>query len=239
MKEPAGSLQRTLSLTLRGLAAGLLTCRNRDLDRLAATAREPGEHRVDKARDDDVEPVRLGPRLGAAVKQRRIGGGLTNVEVDLAVVFDVTVDPAAISVPERIVPAPAVGSAESPAETRAIEAPVRVVEAAISIAVTAAVKRIAGIADLAPVDAIAELHDHVRGPGVRCRLIAARLKLLRYDRRITLEFKSAIIRHSARRHDVKSLALRRRHRLVPRHDGVDGLGAGRKSECRRANCEGG
>src|SRR6476646_812852 len=78
--------------------------RNRDLHRLAAATGEAGEHRVDEARDDDVQAVGLRARLSAAVEQRRVGAGLPNVEVDLAMIFDIAVDPAAV--PEGIVPAP-------------------------------------------------------------------------------------------------------------------------------------
>ena len=66
---------------------------------------------------DDIEPVCLRSRLSAAVEQRRVGSRGTDVEVELAVIFDVGIDPAAV--PEGIVPAPA--EAAAPAEARTIE----------------------------------------------------------------------------------------------------------------------
>ena len=136
-------------------------------------------------------------------------------------VFDIAVD---VAVPERVVPAEEIGrpKAEARKEERAVE----------RIGESAAVKRILYIADLTWTDPVAELHDHVRALRIRRRRVAARLKLLRYDRGIALELEPAVVRHSPVRNDDERLPLRRRHRLVARDRARDGFGAGRKAERR-------
>src|SRR5207237_1708058 len=106
--------------TMIRLAAWLLTRRDCDLHRFTALSREAREHRVDEARDHDVQPVRLRPGLRTAVKQRRVGAGLTDVKVDLAVMFDVAVDSATATDRERIVPAHRVPAPAAPSEAPVI-----------------------------------------------------------------------------------------------------------------------
>src|SRR5206468_3046325 len=81
-----------------------LLSRNSDLHHFAAAAREAGDHRLDQARHHYVEPAGLRARLNAAGDQRGISSVLPVVEMDLAIIFDIGVDPTAV--PEGILPAP-------------------------------------------------------------------------------------------------------------------------------------
>src|SRR6478672_601697 len=136
MKGPPGFPGGPLLLSLKERRLRPVAGRNGDPDHLAAAAREAREHRFDQARNDYVEPVGFGPRLGAAVEQRLAGARAPNVEIDLAVIFDIAVDsPAAI--PERVVPAVVEGRAEA-----AIAAEARIerrAEPAVTVAAVAAV----------------------------------------------------------------------------------------------------
>src|SRR5438270_7027542 len=116
MKKPAARNAAGFPMSCP-LRPGRRPGRDGDLDHFAATAREAGEHRLDQARDHDVEPVGLRTRLGAPVEQRRVGPRSADVEVDLTVIFDIGVDPAAV--PEGVVPTPSEPAA--PAEARAVE----------------------------------------------------------------------------------------------------------------------
>src|SRR5690349_11265148 len=124
-------------------------------------------------------------------------------------IFDIAVDAAAGAVPEGIVPAPIIAAA--PAEARPAEgrAPA---EAAIAEG-PVIIERVGRVADLAAVDAVAELHDHVRALRVGRGREATGLQLLRDEPGVTLELEPAIVRHPAARHDIEGLALRGRHRL--------------------------
>src|SRR5579884_2140203 len=152
---------------------------NRDLHDLAAPPRESGEHRIDKARHEHVEAVRLRARLGTSVEQRSIRSSRPDMEVDLAVIFDVAVD--VVTIPERVVPAPEIAAAPAPAEARTEEwrAPIgspghgRI--------------RIRDIAHLPAIDSVAELHDHVGAALIRRWPVAARFQLLGDDSGVTLE----------------------------------------------------
>src|SRR6476661_458648 len=219
------------------LSARLLARRNRNPHRFAAAAGEAGEHRINEARDYDVQTVGLRTRLGAAVEQGRVGRRLANVEVDLAVIFDIAVDAAAI--PEGVIPAPRIGAAPAEPIPRTIEPPRRPVEATEAVATVAvtAVKWIADVTHLAAVDAVTELHDHVRALSVGGRRIATRLQLLGDNSRIALELEAAVVGEAAGRHDVERLSLRRRHRLVARNRRVERFGAGRQCKRGRTDCD--
>src|SRR5882724_10509354 len=101
-----------------GLRPSRLPRRDGDLDHLAAAPGKAGEYRLDQARDHDVEPVGARARLDAPVEQRCVAAGGADVEVDLAVIFDIGVD--STTVPEGVVPAPTEPAA--PAKARAVEA---------------------------------------------------------------------------------------------------------------------
>src|SRR5690348_7785506 len=124
-------------------------------------------------------------------------------------IFDIAVDP--VPVPERVVPSPqiAAAGAPAPAEPRPVKA-----GAPIGPPNAAGREGVLDIAHLAMVDAIAELHDHVRALRVARGAIAARLELLRDDAGVALELEAAVARHAAVGDDIECLALRRRHRLV-------------------------
>src|SRR5206468_10687732 len=165
--------------------------RDADLHRIATAPREAGEHRVDQARNDDVEAVGLRPRLGAPVEQRLVGTGRADVEIELAMIFDIAVDAAAV--PERIVPAIGIAAAPAaPPEARGVErTEERIVEAR-----TAVGERVLDIADLAAVNRVAELDDHARALRAGRGRIAARLQLLGDDAGVALEFQPAVGRHA-------------------------------------------
>src|SRR5205814_54139 len=122
------------------------------------------------------------PCLSTTIEQRRVGPRGTNVEIYLAMIFDIGIDTAAI--PEWVVPAPPITTAPAEAEARSIKA---AVETAVAIVGTAE-ERIGNYLRLAVIHAIAKLNDHVRGLRAGRRLIAARLELLGNDPRVALKF---------------------------------------------------
>src|SRR5947209_14495886 len=130
-----------------GLGAYRRPGRDCDLHDLAAAAREAGEHRVYQARDYHIGSIGLRAGLGAAVEQRRVRACGADVEVDLAMIFDIAVDPAAV--PEGVVPAPRIPAAPAPAEAGTVKAPAGAVEPAKAVA--AAVERILDVAHLAAI----------------------------------------------------------------------------------------
>src|SRR6185312_14290055 len=141
--------------------------------------------------------------------------GLSDVEVDLAVIFDVAVDP--VIVPERIVPTPQIAAAKAPAKTRVEEATTvksRMPERSIG-------ERIARVANLATIDAVPELDGHVRALGSARGGITTRLQLLGDNSRVTLELEATVVRHPSAGDHVKGLTLRRRHGLIARHRRID------------------
>src|SRR4051794_1467951 len=122
-------------------------------------------------------------------------------------IFDIGIDSAAV--PEGVVPAVIEG--RTPTSKARIEeaAPAPVRPKAVRSS-----ERIGDDADLAFVDPIAELDAHARALQACCRRVAARLQLLRNDRRIALELEPAARGHAFAGDDHEGLALRRRHRLV-------------------------
>src|SRR5581483_2709830 len=160
----------------------------------------------------------------AAVEQGCVAAGCTDVEVDLAMIFDITVD--SVAIPEGVVPAEEVTpTPAAPSEARTIEG--RTPERAPG---AEAAGWILDIARLAMVDAVAELDDHVRTLGVVRRPVPARFQLLRNNPGVTLKLETAVPRHASVGHDIEGLALRRGHRLVTRHGRGDGFGAGGKRD---------
>src|SRR4051794_10309895 len=132
--------------------SGVRRGRNRDLYHFTTASREAGEQRLDQARHDDVEPVGVRARLGAAVEQWLVAARCANVEVDLAVIFDVAVETtaavAAETVPERIVPA---------VVERRVESVARIEE---GVAIGTVVEPSVDDTDLTVVNPIAELNHH-------------------------------------------------------------------------------
>src|SRR4029079_18355770 len=103
-----------------------------------------------------------------------------------------------------------------------------------AIAETVVIERVLDVADLAAVDAVAELNDHVRALSIGRGLEAARLELLGDDSGIALELEAAIVGHASCRHDIEGLALGSGHRLIARDGGVELLGAGGQAKRRGA-----
>src|SRR4051794_30456146 len=106
-------------------------------------------------------------------------------------------------------------------------------EATVSIGtVTISSERVRLIINLTPVDAVAQLNDHVRALRAGRRRVAPGGELLGDDRCIALEFEAAIAGHSVTGHDDEGLPLRRRHGLVARDIGFEsGLAAGKADGC--------
>src|SRR6185295_19908204 len=169
------------------MASAVRRGRNRNLHHFAVPAREAGEQSFDETRHDHVEPIGLRASLRAAVEQRRVGSGGADVEVDLAVIFDIAVDAAAAvaAIPERIVPAVIEGRTEP---VPWIEEPTAAIEERI------AVERIRLDPNLAAVDTVAQLNGHRRALRAGGRSVAAGLELLGDDSGIALEFEPAIRR---------------------------------------------
>ena len=137
--------------------------------------------------------IGLRTRLGAAVEQRLVGALGPDVEIDLAMIFDIRNDP--VAVPEGVVPAVIEGRAET-AEARIEEAPA--IKTAVAVGSD---ERIGDDADLAVVDAVAELHEHARARRIGRGRVAARGQLLRDDCGIALEFEAATRGHATDRND--------------------------------------
>src|SRR3954452_3461925 len=76
--------------------------RDGDLHSLAILAGEAGEQGLDQARQDDIQAAGLRARLRASVEQGLVSAFPADVEIDLAVIFDIGVD--AVAIPERVVP---------------------------------------------------------------------------------------------------------------------------------------
>src|SRR6185437_2783930 len=86
-------------------------------------------------------------------------------------------------------------------------------------------ERIARVANLATIDAVPELDDHVRALGTARGGITTRLQLLGDNSRVTPNLEATVVRDASAGDHVKSLTLRRRHGLIARHCRIDLFGA--------------